>query len=56
MANRLADLDRRKIDWHPFYFVDINYKPFDASNWEPVASGLIGPVRLVPLQKKDVKE
>ncbi|HEY0075668.1 MAG TPA: glycosyl hydrolase [Abditibacteriaceae bacterium] len=56
MANRLADLDRRKIDWHPFNFVDINYEPFDASNWEPVPSGLIGPVRLMPLQKKDVKE
>lgn len=56
MANRLADLDRRKVDWHPFFFVNIDYKPFDASQWEPLPSGLIGPVRLVPLQKKGVKE
>jgi hypothetical protein len=56
MASRLADLDRRKVDWHPFFFVDINYKPFDASRWEPVPSGLIGPVRLVPLQQKVVEE
>ena len=52
MANRLADLDRRKVDWHPFYFVNIDYKPFDASKWEPLPSGLIGPVHLVPLRKK----
>lgn len=53
MANRLSDLDRRKVEWHPFYFVNIDYKPFDASSWEPVPSGLLGPVQLVPLTKKD---
>ena len=52
MANRLADLDRRKVDWHPFYFVNIDYKPFDASKWEPLPSGLLGPINLVPLTKK----
>ncbi len=54
MANRLADLDRRKVDWHPFFFVNIDYKPFDASQWEPLPSGLLGPVQLVPLMKKDI--
>lgn len=54
MANRLADLDRRKVPWHPFFFVNIDYKPFDASNWEPVPSGLLRPVQLIPLQKKSI--
>jgi hypothetical protein len=51
MANRLADLDRRKAPWRRFFFVNIEYKPFDASGWEPLPSGLLGPVRLVPLRR-----
>jgi alpha-L-rhamnosidase len=51
MANRLAALDRRKVDWRKFYFVNIDYRPFDASTWEPLPSGLLGPVRLVPLRE-----
>ena len=50
-ANRIADLDRRKVPWRKFYdinFVNINYEKFDASNWPPMDSGLLGPVRLVP--------
>ena len=27
-------------------FVDIQYKPFNASNWKPVDSGLLGPIFL----------
>ena len=49
-ANRIADLDRRKVPWKRFHeinFVSIDYKPFDASNWPPLESGLIGPVRLL---------
>ena len=48
MANRLADLDRRRAHWQKFLFVDIHYQPFDASAWEPLPSGLLGPVRLIP--------
>jgi len=51
-ANRIADLDRRKVDWKKFYdtnFINIQYKPFDASNWPLMDSGLLGPVRLIPL-------
>ncbi len=51
MANRLADLDRRKEPWRKFFFVDIKYEPFDASDWEPLPSGLLGPVQLIPLQQ-----
>jgi hypothetical protein len=52
MANRLADLDRRGADWQKFFFVNIQYKPFSAKNWEPLPSGLCGPVRLVPLERR----
>jgi len=51
MANRLAELDRRKVPWRKFFFVNIEYKPFDASAWEPLPSGLLGPVQLVPLRR-----
>lgn len=51
-ANRIADADRRKLPWKAFHeinFVNIDYKPFDASNWPPLPSGLFGPVRLIAL-------
>jgi hypothetical protein len=50
-ANRIADLDRRKVNWKKFYeinFVNIKYRKFDASGWPLMDSGLLGPVRLVP--------
>lgn len=51
-ANRIRDLDRRKVEWRNFYdinFVNLNYKPFDASEWMLRPSGLLGPVTLEPL-------
>jgi hypothetical protein len=48
-ANRIRDLDRRKVPWRNFHdanVVNINYKPFDAANWPVFESGLIGPVTL----------
>ena len=51
MANRLADLDRRQAPWRRFFFVNIQYQPFDAAGWEPLPSGLLGPVRLAPLRR-----
>ena len=53
-ANRIADYDRRKVEWKIFYeinFVNLLYAPFDASKWKIIPSGLIGPVKLVPLTK-----
>ncbi len=44
-ANRIRKLDREKTTWKNFYeinFVDIQYKPFDASKWEVTESGLKG--------------
>jgi hypothetical protein len=49
MANRIRYMDQHKIEWrryHEINFVNINYKPFDASVWKPMPSGLIGPVTL----------
>lgn len=51
MANRIRDMDIRKIPWrnyHEINFVNIDYKPFDASNWSVMPSGLIGPVVITP--------
>jgi hypothetical protein len=52
-ANRIRDMDRRGVPWkimREINFVDINYRPFDASKWEHKPSGLLGPVRLIPLR------
>jgi hypothetical protein len=46
-ANRIIGLEKsggHLKDRH--LFVNYDYKPFDAETWEPLISGLIGPVRL----------
>jgi hypothetical protein len=57
-ANRIADLDRRGVPWKKFYNVNMpswlpaNRGPdglFTAAKWEPLPSGLVGPVTLTPL-------
>ncbi len=59
MANRIADLDRRSVPWKKFYNVDFparlpeNRGPdglFTAAGWEPLESGLLGPVTLQPVR------
>ena len=50
-ANRIRDLDRRGVSWKIFRdinFVNDRYKPFDASGWDLMDGGLLGPVTLVP--------
>lgn len=52
-ANRIRDLDRRGMPWkifHDINYVNIDYKPFDASGWPIRAAGLLGPVTLTPLR------
>ncbi len=58
MANRIADMDRRGIVWKRFYNVNVSAKKrenlgddglFTAAKWEPMESGLIGPVTITPL-------
>ena len=56
-ANRIRDLDRHGVNWKNFRdinFVNLNYKPFDASDWPLADSGLLGPVTLTPLQPRDM--
>ncbi len=61
MANRIAYLDRGGVFWKKFYNVNFPARLaenrmaglFDASHWEPLPSGLLGPVRLVPVRLMD---
>jgi hypothetical protein len=49
MANRVRYMDQNGMEWRKFHeinFVNIRYKPFDASDWKPMPSGLLGPVVL----------
>jgi hypothetical protein len=49
-ANRIRYLDKKGGKWKKFYdinMVDIGYRPFDAANWLPVESGLLGAVKVV---------
>jgi hypothetical protein len=53
-ANRIRDLDRGGVKWKNFYdinFVNIDYKPFDASKWPLTESGLLGPVTLTGISE-----
>ena len=49
-ANRIADLDRKGVQWRKMEeinVVDINYKKTLYNQWEPMPSGLASEVRLV---------
>ena len=60
MANRIHYMDKNKLPWKIFYNTNMparrkeNSKDglFDASNWKPLPSGLIGPVTLTPVADK----
>jgi hypothetical protein len=52
-ANRVRDLDRRKVEWkimRDINLASLRYGKLDASGWAVEPSGLNGPVRLVPLR------
>jgi hypothetical protein len=60
MANRMAALDRQGVAYKKFYNVNFPARKrenrgseglFSAADWAPRASGLIGPVRLVPVDR-----
>lgn len=51
-ANRIADLDRKGVEWRKFNeinVVDINYKKTGYGDWAPVKSGLNSDVKLYRL-------
>lgn len=53
-ANRIRDLDRRQVRWKYFYdinVVNMDYKPLNAADWPLRDSGLLGPVRLIPMER-----
>lgn len=50
MANRIRHMDQEGLEWrnyHEINFVNIDYKPFDASDWKVMPSGLKAPVKIV---------
>lgn len=54
-ANRIRAKERRGEEWKIFNEINMvnkDYKPFDASNWEPMPSGLLDHVKLIPLKTK----
>ena len=51
-ANRIRDLDRRGVQWKNFHdinIVNLDYKPFHASDGPLADAGLLGPVTLTPM-------
>jgi hypothetical protein len=58
MANRISYMDRNKMPWKIFYNTNMPAKRkenaknglFDASDWKPLPSGLLGPVSISPLK------
>lgn len=53
-ANYMRLRDGQQPEWKKFYdanIVDIRYKPFKASAWEPMPSGLLGPVLIMMSDK-----
>ncbi|WP_296700621.1 glycosyl hydrolase [Algoriphagus sp.] len=49
MANSIRYLDRNEIEWrnyHEINFVNIDYKPFDATDWKTMPSGIDGKVMI----------
>ena len=52
-ANRIADMDRRGVEWRIFKDINIaalGYKKGNYAGWTPMPSGLLGPVELIPLK------
>jgi hypothetical protein len=58
MANRIIYLEKQGAEWKKFYNVNMPARLaqnrnknglFTAEKWEPLASGIIGPVRLIPV-------
>lgn len=49
-ANRIADMDRRGVEWRKMKeinIVDINYKRTKYDQWTPVLSGLNSEIKLI---------
>lgn len=54
-ANRLRAKEMRGEEWKTFYEINMvnkDYQKFDATKWDPMPSGLVSPVKLIPLKKQ----
>jgi len=54
-ANRIRAKENRGEEWKIFYEINMvnkDYAAFDATKWEVTPSGLVNPVKLIPLKKK----
>jgi len=54
-ANRIRAKEIRGEEWKIFQEINMvnkDYKPFDASVWKPMPSGLLGGISLTPLKKE----
>lgn len=52
-ANRIADMDRKNIEWRIFKDINmakLNYVKGDYKNWSTIPSGLNGNIRLIPVK------
>ncbi len=52
-ANRIRAKEMRGEEWKNFYEINMvnkDYKTFDATQWQPMPSGLLGPIALIPLK------
>ena len=45
--NRMIYLNKIGYQWQNYFFVNIEYQPFNAANDQPVLSGLLGPVKIM---------
>ncbi|EJL60485.1 glycosyl hydrolase [Flavobacterium sp. CF136] len=55
-ANRIRDKELKGEEWKIFYeinMVDKDYKKFDATKWNPMPSGLLGPVSITPQKQQN---
>jgi hypothetical protein len=55
-ANRIRAKELRGEEWKIFKEINMvnkDYKTFDATQWNPVPSGLLGPINLTPLDTKN---
>lgn len=56
--NKVIELDKRGVKWKNFHeinFVNIKYEPYDASNKEPIQSGLLSKIKLSSIVKNTEK-
>jgi hypothetical protein len=47
-ANEVRAMSKDGATWERYYIVSIEYEDFEPAKWDPMPSGLLGPVRLVP--------